>query len=74
MSASLDRFLPPSAVKPKQDPAITIQDKCANPKCRRKIPLNEPKYTLRIKGKEAVYCQTCAKKILHPHENTEENI
>jgi len=72
MSGTLDRFFPPSVVKTKQDPAVVVEDKCSNPKCRRKIPFNEPKYTLRVKGKEGVYCQTCAKRILRPQENTDE--
>jgi len=74
MSESLDRFLPPSVVKTKQDQAVVIEDRCSNPRCKRKIPFNEPKYTLRVKGKEGLYCQTCAKRILRPEENTEQNL
>jgi len=72
MSETLDRFLPPFQTKPKQDEKIIVQDKCA--KCGNPISLTEPKYTLKIKGKEGKYHQTCAKQILRPHENTEENL
>jgi len=72
MSESLDRFLPPTAVKPKQDSGIFVEERCSNPHCRKILGSKEAKYVLRIKGKEGVYCQTCAKKILRPHENTEE--
>lgn len=72
MSGSLDQFLPPYPTRPKQDTAIFVQDKCS--KCGTLIPITEPKYTLKIKGKEAPYCSKCAKKILRPQENIEENI
>jgi hypothetical protein len=72
MSVSLDKFLPPYQVKPKQDPKITVRDKCA--KCGKPILSTEPKYTLRVKGKEGFYHQTCAKQILRPQENMEENL
>jgi len=70
MCESLDRFLPPSVVK-KQD-SVAAEDRCSNPKCKRKIPINEPKYTLRIRGTAGVYCQECAKKILRPQEDQDE--
>ena len=68
---TLDQFLPPATVKPRHDTGIYVKDRCSNPKCNKQIPVTEPKYTLRIKGKEAVYCQACAKAILHPQETTE---
>lgn len=69
---SLDAFLPPVAVKKKEDPAVFVEENCA--KCGRKITQVEPKYRLRIKGKEAPYCQPCAKKILKPQEQSEEAV
>lgn len=74
MNGTLDKFLPPSQVKPKEDPQIIViaKEKCA--KCRKTIPLTEPKYNLKIKGKIGVYCQPCAKKILRPQENTEASL
>lgn len=71
MSGTLDKFFPPSMAKPKQDPAVFVEERCANPKCRKILKITDIKYTLKIKGKEATYCQPCAKKILHPQENTE---
>jgi hypothetical protein len=68
--STLDSFLPPSVVKPKKDTGIYVEEKCSNPRCCKKIPFAEPKYTLRVKGKENVYCQACAKTILRPQENT----
>jgi len=67
MSQTLDKFLPPHTVK--REP-----EKCSNPRCRKPLSPKEPKYTLRIKGKENAYCQTCAKAILKPQEKTEENL
>jgi DNA-directed RNA polymerase subunit RPC12/RpoP len=60
------------AVKRKEDPAVSVEENCA--KCGRKISHVEPKYRLRIKGKEAPYCQGCAKKILKPQEQSEESV
>jgi len=74
LKVSLDRFLPPTVAKPKQDSAVFIQERCANPKCRKILKVTDPKYTLRIKSKNAVYCSACAKKILHPQEDREENL
>jgi len=71
MSETLDRFLPPTVAKPKQNSGVFVQERCANPKCRRILKITDVKYTLIVKGKKAVYCQPCAKKILQPQENTE---
>jgi hypothetical protein len=65
---SLDRFLPPVAVKTRQDPNLLVEEKCED--CGRKISFKEPKYRLRIKGKIAPYCQGCAKKYL-PNKESE---
>jgi len=73
MSGTLDQFLPPSVVKPKTS-QVFVEERCANPKCRKILKITDVKYTLKIKGKEATYCQACAKKILRPHENTEANL
>jgi hypothetical protein len=70
MSGTLDSFFSPRA-KPKQ---VLAEERCSNPHCRKLLDAKESKYTLRIKGKEAVYCQACAKKILRPQEATEENL
>jgi len=59
-NASLDRFLPPMAVKSETN--IAVEEPCS--KCGRKIPFIEPKYRLRIKGEESVYCYECAHTIL----------
>jgi len=72
MGESLDRFLPPTAVKPKQDTGIFVEERCANPRCR-KI-LKGVKYHLTIKGITAPYCQECAKAKLRPQENSEESV
>lgn len=64
---SLDAFLPPSVVKPKSKPKqenLVVQERCSNPKCGKLIPLNEPTYTLRIKGVEKVFCADCAREKL----------
>jgi len=68
---TLDKYFPPSTVKPKKDTGIDIEVKCSNPHCGKKISPKEPIYTLRIKGKDATYCQACAKTILRPKENIE---
>ena len=61
---SLDRFLP------KDSQHTAVEQRCANPNCRRVI--RGVKYTLTVKGKEDTYCQTCAKQILRPQEDVEE--
>jgi hypothetical protein len=71
---TLDQFFPPSEVKPKQDLGVFVEERCANPKCRKVLRVTDIKYTLRIKGKEAVYCQPCAKQILRPQESAEDNL
>jgi hypothetical protein len=63
---SLDRFLE------KNSQHAGVEERCSNPKCRR--VLKDIKYTLTVRGKEGVYCQLCAKQILRPQENTEENL
>lgn len=72
--ASLDRFFPPSLTKPKQDPAIFVEERCADPACRKILKIRDIKYTLRIRGKEGVYCQECAKRILRPQERSEADL
>lgn len=69
-TSTLDQFLPPTPVKTR-DTGIYVKDRCSNPKCGKEIPFTEPKYTLKIKGKEAVYCQACAQAILYSQENNE---
>lgn len=73
MSGTLDRFLSPSAVKPKTS-QVYAEERCANLKCRKILKKTDTKYRLIVKGKEAVYCQPCGKHILRPQENTEENL
>jgi len=70
MSETLDKFLP-FATKPRE-PIIT--EKCSNPRCQKTLSPKEPKYVLKIKGKENTYCQTCAKAILRPQEKSEESL
>jgi hypothetical protein len=67
MSGTLDSFF---GAKPKQ---VLVEERCSNSRCR-KLLGKGPKYTLTIKGEEKLYCQTCAKKILRPQENTEGNL
>ena len=69
---TLDQFLPPYATKPRQDPGISVEERCTE--CGNKLSFKEPKYILRIKGKEGPYCPRCAKKILRPLENTEASL
>lgn len=75
--STLDAFLPPQLVKPKQvDSGIYVEERCSNPKCRKILGAKEPKYTIRFKGKEAPYCRECAKAILpkpKPQETEEGN-
>jgi len=73
MSETLDRFLPPSQVKPKPS-EVFVEERCTNRKCRKILKITDIKYTLKVKGKEGIYCPDCAKKILRPQENTEENL
>jgi len=69
---TLDKYFPPSTVKPKKDTGIDVEVKCSNPRCRKKLSAKEPIYTLRIKGKDSTYCQACAKAILRPQEKAED--
>jgi len=71
---TLDQFLPPTTVKTKKDTGIDIEEKCSNPHCGKKLSPKDPIYTLRVRGKEGKYCPACAKAILRPQENTEENL
>lgn len=73
MSGTLDAFLPPMMVNKKPSMIHVVEERCANPRCR-KLLKNEIKYTLRKKGKEETYCQACAKAILRPEEEKEESI
>lgn len=68
---TLDAFFPPTVIK-KPDSGIFVEERCSNPYCRKILTVKEPKYTLRIKGKEAPYCMACAKKILRPQEEEQE--
>lgn len=64
---SLDRFLPPN-----NNQHTAVERRCANPRYRKVIKgIN---YTLKVKGKEDIYCQSCAKQILRPFEASEENL
>lgn len=74
MNGTLDKFLPPSMAKPKQDTGVFVEERCANPKCRKILKITDIKYTLAVKGEKKTYCQICAKKILRPHENTEQDL
>lgn len=62
----LDRYLP------KNSQHTIVEERCSNPKCRKVI--SDVKYTLTVKGKTGIYCQSCAKKVLSPRENNEEPI
>lgn len=69
---TLDQFLPPTVVKPRKDTGIdVVEEKCFNPRCRKKFSPKEPLYRLRLKGKENAYCQACAQAILRPQEKVE---
>ena len=46
------------------------EEKCSE--CNKVLDEKEIRYTLSIKGKSKVYCQSCAKRILKPQEQTEE--
>jgi hypothetical protein len=74
MSETLDKFFPPTMTKPKQDPDVFAEQRCANRKCRKILKITDIKYTLTVKGKVDTYCQDCAKKILRPQENTEQSV
>jgi DNA-directed RNA polymerase subunit RPC12/RpoP len=70
---SLDQFLPPVAVKPKQDTKLYVEEKCSD--CGKLLGVENPEYDLRIKGIVKPYCRECAKKRLpkpKPQEIEEE--
>ena len=72
---SLDQFLGPAIVKPKQvDIGVYVEERCSNAHCRKILGSKEPKYELSIKGIKKPYCRACAKKILGPQEESEENL
>jgi hypothetical protein len=60
---SLDNFLPKQPPKP-------VEQRCDNPKCRKVLGINVVKYELERKGKKQTLCQTCAKALLRPQEET----
>ena len=66
MSTTLDSFF--SGLPAPQSTAV--EPRCS--KCGKTILDNEPTYTLTMKGKPAIHCQPCAKRVLRPQENTEE--
>ena len=71
--STLDAFLQPQVVKPKQDPGVYIQQKCSD--CGKLLGA-EPWTALRIKGEVKPYCRECARKHLpkpKPKETEEEN-
>lgn len=57
--STLDAFLPPRAVKSRQDSGVFVMERCANPKCGKPLRISEPKYTLVVKGEKGVYCREC---------------
>lgn len=74
--STLDTYLPPTAVKVKEDPQIAVEENYSNfPRCQKKVGITEPKYTVRVKGKDRIFCRECALEILpkpKPKENSEE--
>ena len=66
MSGSLDQFF---GTLPQRRQTTAQEERCANPQCR--AILKGIKYTIKRKGEEKTYCQTCAKKILRPQETVE---
>ena len=60
--STLDAFMEPQIVKPKQDSQIFIQEKCSD--CGQVLDPTNPQYTLKIKGETKPYCRECAKKRL----------
>ena len=71
---TLDQFFGPTVVKPNQKSEVYVEERCANPKCRKILKIPDIKYTITVKSKTGTYCQPCAKKILRPQENTEQNL
>lgn len=67
---TLDNFFEPQVVKKPE--SIYVEENCAG--CGKKIPYDQPKYRLRIKGKENPYCQPCARILLpkRPEEKKED--
>ena len=58
---TLDAFLQPQLVKPKQtDSGVYVEERCSNTKCRKILGAKEPKYEIRVKGKVTPYCRECA--------------
>ena len=70
MSGTLDAFLEPQIVKPKQDPGIYVQEKCSD--CGKLLGSNDPEYALKIKGEVKPYCRDCARKRLPKPKPKEE--
>ena len=72
MSGTLDAFLEPQIVKPKQVPGLYIREKCSD--CGKLLGSNDPEYALKIKGIVKPYCRDRARKRLtKPKETEEEN-
>jgi len=70
MSGTLDAFLGPEIVRPKQDPGIYVQEKCSD--CGQLLGSKNPLYTLLIKGEKKPYCRECAIKRLPKPKPKEE--
>jgi len=70
MSGTLDAFLGPQIVKPKQDSGIFVQEKCSD--CGQLLGANKPMYALKIKGEVKPYCRDCARKRLPKPKPKEE--
>jgi DNA-directed RNA polymerase subunit RPC12/RpoP len=62
--STLDQFFPPTVVKSKGGSGIYVEERCSNSKCGKILKATEPKYVIKVKGKEKPYCMECARKIL----------
>jgi len=69
MSKGLDAFFSTGA-KPKP----TVEERCANPRCRKIIKSPTMKFQITRKGETKTYCQQCYKAIMRPQEDSDANI
>jgi aspartate carbamoyltransferase regulatory subunit len=74
--SGLEAFLPPYAVQAKTKPAqetIITDEECANPKCKKKIRQYDSRFTIREKGKDKIYCETCGRAKLKRRQKRADN-
>lgn len=64
LNTTLDVFLPPVLVKPKQDLGIFVEERCSREGCRKVLKIWDLKFHILVKGKLGVYCRECTRVLI----------